>query len=207
MPKESRPKAPRPPTDSTVSKSTQKRTARWNKTLAEELEMVPGCERCRRLGLRCFVEAATGRCASCTYYRQECSLFVSEEKWEKIQAARLEKELELLRSEEATARLRRELAEVKAQERSYALHDRNTQGVVDAAEGVAKPQGTETIAVTESPLSGPPPTDLGVEQADSFDPSSFFYPDLVDFSSFLANPVLLPLDAVGDILTPILCSS
>ena len=81
------------------------------------------CSRCEEKNLRCFVDTATGRCAGCISVKAECSLFVSEEEWEKIQQEREQKELEVARAEEDAARLRRELLEVKSRERLFARRD------------------------------------------------------------------------------------
>jgi hypothetical protein len=37
-------------------------------------------------GETCFVDTATGRCAGCISVKAECSLFVSEEEWEQVEA-------------------------------------------------------------------------------------------------------------------------
>ncbi|KAJ5021988.1 hypothetical protein PSV08DRAFT_257738, partial [Bipolaris maydis] len=42
------------------------------------------CKRCEEKKLRCFVETTSGRCAGCISVGAECSLFVSEEEWEKV---------------------------------------------------------------------------------------------------------------------------
>ena len=44
------------------------------------------CKRYEEKNLCCFVDTATSRCASCISVKAECSLFVSEEEWEKVEA-------------------------------------------------------------------------------------------------------------------------
>jgi hypothetical protein len=55
------------------------------------------CKRCEEKNLRCFVDTATGRCAGCISVKAECSLFVSEEEWEKVQQEKREKRLKVAR--------------------------------------------------------------------------------------------------------------
>ena len=43
------------------------------------------------------MDTATGRCAGCILVKAECSLFVSEEEWEKVQREKREKRLEVAR--------------------------------------------------------------------------------------------------------------
>ena len=65
--------------------STLKRRARADRVKEQGLEMAFRCKRCEEKNLRCFVDTATGRCAGCILVKAECSLFVSEEEWEKVQ--------------------------------------------------------------------------------------------------------------------------
>ncbi|EMD58721.1 hypothetical protein COCSADRAFT_41826 [Bipolaris sorokiniana ND90Pr] len=51
------------------------------------------CKRCEEKKLRYFVETTSGRCASCISVGAKCSLFVSEEEWEKVREEREEREL------------------------------------------------------------------------------------------------------------------
>ena len=103
------------------------------------------CKRCEEKGLRCFVDTATGRCAGCISVKAECSLFVTEEEWEKVEADKRQKRLALLRAEAEVARLRLEVAKTEALERSYA--DRNhailslQDRAKEQAEGSLAPSG------------------------------------------------------------------
>ena len=54
-------------------------------------------KRCKEKNLRCFVDTATGRCAGCISVKAECSLFVSEKEWEKVQREKREKRLKVAR--------------------------------------------------------------------------------------------------------------
>ncbi|EMD67886.1 hypothetical protein COCSADRAFT_32866 [Bipolaris sorokiniana ND90Pr] len=139
------------------------------------------CSRCEEKNLRCFVDTATGRCASCISVKAECSLFVSEEEWEKIQQEREQKELEVARAEEDAARLRCELLEVKSCERLFARRDL-------AAEGSLAP-GTDSLSTGPS-LFGPS-TDLGWLQADY---SSSHDSLSLDFFLSYENPILASVD-------------
>ena len=147
------------------------------------------CKRCEEKNLRCFVDTATGRCAGCISVSAECSLFVPEEEWERVEAEKRQKRLEIARAEERqlqatleTARLRRELLEVEAQERAFADRDHAILNLQDRAkeqaEGDSAP-GTDLLA-TEPSLPGLS-TDLGWLQADaSFDPFSKYFLSLKD---------------------------
>ena len=66
--------------------STQQRQARADRIRLQGNEMTFRCKRCEEKGLRCFVDTATGRCAGCISVKAECSLFVTEEEWEKVEA-------------------------------------------------------------------------------------------------------------------------
>jgi hypothetical protein len=57
------------------------------------------CKRCEEKKLRCFVKTSSRRCARCILVSAECSLFISKEEWEKVQAEREEKELAVARLE------------------------------------------------------------------------------------------------------------
>ena len=103
--------------------STQQRQARADRIRQQGKEMTFRCKRCEEKNLRCFVDTASGQCAGCISVKAECSLFVSEEEWEKVEAAKREKRLALLRAEAEVARLRLEVAETEALERSYADRD------------------------------------------------------------------------------------
>ena len=55
------------------------------------------CKRCEEKNLRCFVDTTTRRCAGCISITTACSLFVSEDEWEKVQAKKRAKRLEVAR--------------------------------------------------------------------------------------------------------------
>ena len=126
-----------------------------------------------------------------------------------MQRARREKELEIARAEERqalamaeTARLRRELLEVKNREHTYARRDLALLNLQDRAkeqvEGDSAP-GTDLLSTGPS-LPGQS-TDLGWLQADSsFDPS-------FDYFLSLEDSVPSSLDVSGGIHVPVTCSS
>ena len=162
------------------------------------------CKRCEEKNLRCFVDTATSRCASCIAVKAECSLFITKEEWEKVEANKRSKRLALLRAKAEVARLRLEVAKTKALERSYADRDHAILSLQnrakEQAEGDSAP-GTSLPAVEPS-LPGPS-ADLGGLQADySFDPFS------LDYFLSLEEPVLASSDASDGILVPVTrCSS
>jgi len=199
MPKVSKaPKVPKP-------SSTDRRRVRACKVVSGGVAMVPGCARCRAENLRCFVEASTGRCAACISVHAECSLFVPEKEWEKVQREKREKRLALLRSEAEVARLRLELAEAEDRERSYANQDLRVLSVIDSAQEMDDPKGTETSGGPSTPQPEPTSADLGWLQADPL--SDLFDPLLLDFSSFLATAGLPSPGAADDTSVPVSCSS
>ena len=188
--------------------STSQRRARADRIREQGREMTFRCKRCEEKNLRCFVDTVTGRCASCISVSAECSLFVSEEEWEKVEAEKRQKRLEIARAEERqlqaameTARLRRELLEVEAREREFADRDHAILSLQDRAkeqaEGSSAP-GTG-LPVVEPPLSELS-TDLGWLQADSFDPS-------FDYSFLFEGLPLVSPGASGGIHVPVTCSS
>ena len=185
-----------------VQKSNEERYSCADRVQQQGNEMPFRCKRCEEKDLCCFVDTATRRCAGCISVKAECSLFVSEEEWERVQQEREQKELEVARAEEAAARLRRELLEVKSRERSYARRDLALLEFQDRAkekaEGSSAP-GTDLPAVEPS-LSGPS-ADLGGLQADSFDSFS------LDYFLSVEGPALSSLDAACDNLVSIPCSS
>jgi hypothetical protein len=69
------------------------------------------------------VDTATGRCASCILVKAKCSLFVSEEEWEKVQREKREKRLKVARLKAQLAQSELELLEAEAQEQSFANWD------------------------------------------------------------------------------------
>ncbi|EMD94338.1 hypothetical protein COCHEDRAFT_1020326, partial [Bipolaris maydis C5] len=158
----------------------------------EGVEMDFRCKRCEEKKIRCFVETSSGRCAGCISVGAECSLFVSEKEWEEIQVEQERIELELALAEEAAARARRELLEVKNRKRAFARRDLAIIAVQDRAkeqaEGSSAPGGTGP-PVVEPPLSEPL-ADSGWLQADPLD-SSF------DYSFPLSLPVESDYSALG----------
>ena len=66
------------------------------------------------------MDTATGRCAGCISVKAECSLFVSEEEWEKVQREKREKRLEVARLKAQLAQSELELLEAEAQEQLFA---------------------------------------------------------------------------------------
>ena len=77
-------------------------------------------KRCEEKNLRCFVDTATGRCASCISVKAKCSLLVSEEEWERVQREKQEKRLEVARLKAQLAQSELKLLEAKAQEQLFA---------------------------------------------------------------------------------------
>ena len=196
MPKVQKSRGPRP------YSSTDQKRARAARVVQAGLEMDFRCQRCEEKKLRCFVETTSGRCAGCISVGAECSLFVSEEEWRKVQEEREEKELAVARLEAQLSQQKLELLEVRKRERTYARRDLAILAVQDRAkeqaEGSSAP-GTDFLA-TEPPLPGLS-TDLGWLQADaSFDPFS-------EFLSSLEDPVLSSLGVSGGTHVPVTCSS
>lgn len=187
-----------------VLNSTEQRQARADRIRQQGNEMTFRCKRCEEKNLRCFVDTATGRCAGCISVKAECSLFVSEEEWEKVESEKRQKRLEIARLKAQLAQSELELLEVEAQERAFADRDHAILSLQDRAkeqaEGSSAP-GTG-LPVVEPPLSEPS-ADLGWSQADlsSFDPLSF------DYFLSLENPILASLDVSGGTHVPVTCSS
>ena len=189
MPKESsrRPRGARPHT------STAERYARASCICEANCEIVYRCKRCEEKDLRCFVDTATGQCAGCISVNAECSLFVAEEEWEKVEQEKHEKRIALLRAKEDVARAERELAEVENRERQFSRRDLAILHVQDQAQAS---ESSSTIAdssvvapVTDSGWSqADNPSDLSFDQyfesllfGDAFlDPSLFSFPDIDD---------------------------
>ena len=69
------------------------------------------CSCCEEKNLCCFVDTATGRCASCIFVKAKCSLFVSKEEWEQVQQEREQKELEVARLKAQRAQLDAQLSQ------------------------------------------------------------------------------------------------
>ncbi|KAK1911239.1 hypothetical protein P3342_011841 [Pyrenophora teres f. teres] len=155
------------------------------------------CRRCEEKNLRCFVDTITGRCAGCISVKAECSLFVSEEEWEKVESEKRQKRLALLRAEAEVARLRLEVAEAEALERSYADRDHAILSLQDRAKEQAEGDTTPGTDLPIEPPLSEPSADLGWLQAelDLLDPS-------FDLSFLLGDPVPAASDAFGG--TPVL---
>ncbi|EMD59850.1 hypothetical protein COCSADRAFT_54528, partial [Bipolaris sorokiniana ND90Pr] len=118
--------------------STSERRARANRVKEQGNEMTFRCKRCEEKNLRYFVDTATGRYASCISVTAACSLFVSEEEWDKVQAEKRKKRLEIARAEEQTSRLRRELLETEAREQEFADRDLAILNLQDRAKEQAE---------------------------------------------------------------------
>ena len=107
------------------------------------------CKRCKEKNLRCFVDTATGRCAGCISVKAECSLFVSEEEWEKVQREKREKRLKVARLKAQLAQSELELLEAEAQEQSFADRDLAILNLQDRAKEQAEGNsalGTDFLA-------------------------------------------------------------
>ena len=197
MPKIQKSRAPRP------YSSTDQKRARAVRVEQEGLEMDFRCKRCEEKKLRCFVETSSGRCAGCISVGAECSLFVSEEEWRRVQRERRERELEVAELKARLAQSEVELLRVKNREHSFARRDLAVldfqEKATQKAEGSTAP-GTDLPAI-EPPLSEPS-ADLGWLQAelDLLDPS-------FDLSFLLGDPVPAASDAFGGTPVPIPCSS
>ena len=85
---------------------TAKRRARANRVKEQNLEMPFRYKRCKEKNLRCFVDTASSRCASCILVSAACSLFVSKEEQEKVQQEKRKKRLKLACIKEEAARVR-----------------------------------------------------------------------------------------------------
>lgn len=197
MPKIQKSRAPRP------YSSTDQKRARAVRVEQEGLEMDFRCKRCEEKKLRCFVETSSGRCAGCISVGAECSLFVSEEEWRRVQRERRERELEVAELKARLAQSEVELLRVKNREHSFARRDLAVldfqEKATQKAEGSTAP-GTDLPAI-EPPLSEPS-ADLGWLQAelDLLDPS-------LDLSFLLGDLVPAASDAFGGTPVPIPCSS
>ena len=162
--------------------STAERRARADRVKEKNLEMPFRCKRCKEKNLRCFVDTASSRCASCILVSATCSLFVTKEEWEKVQREKREKRLELARIEEEAARVRRELLEVEAREHSYADRDLAILNFQDRAKEQAKGDSAPgTDLLSTEPSLPRPSTNLGWLQANaSFNPFSNYFLSLKD---------------------------
>ena len=205
------PKVPSSARHTSVITSTQHRQARSDRVRRQGNEMTFRCKRCEKKNLRCFVDTVSGQCAGCIAVKAECSLFVTEEEWEKVEAEKRQKRLELAHAEERqsqaaaeTARLRRELLEVEARERLFADRDHAILSLQDRAQEKAEGSSAPgTGPLIEPPLSGPS-TDPGWLQADY---SSSFDPLSLDFFLSYENPILESVDVFGENHVPVTCSS
>ncbi|KAL6172798.1 hypothetical protein ACJQWK_01945 [Exserohilum turcicum] len=180
---------------------TSERRARADRVKEQGNEMTFRCKRCEEKNLRCFVDTATSRCAGCISVAAACSLFISEEEWEKVQAKKRAKRLEVARLKAQLAQSELELLEAEAREQEFADRDLAVLNLQDRAkeqaEGSSAP-GTDLPVVATS-LSGPT-ADPGWLQADSFDLLS------LDYFLSLEGPALSSLGAVDDTLVSVPCS-
>ena len=166
MPKDSGTRKPRAPR---LQSSTAERRARAQRIQDRSLEMPFRCERCEQKNLRCFVDTATGRCAGCISVKAECSLFVPEEEWEKVEKEKRDARLALLRVEAEAACLKVVLAEVEDREQQFARRDLALLKVQDQA------QEAESSSTATGPFVSDPWADSGWLQAN--DPSLGLPPD------------------------------
>ena len=68
-----------------AQKSNEERYSRADRIKEQRNEItIYRYKRYKEKKLRYFIDTATGRCAGCISIRAECSLFVSEEEWEKV---------------------------------------------------------------------------------------------------------------------------
>ncbi|KAF1829223.1 hypothetical protein BDW02DRAFT_574194 [Decorospora gaudefroyi] len=81
------------------------------------------CGRCKEKNLRCFVDTVSSRCAGCIAAHAECSLFVPEEEWEKVEEEERATELALAQARAEAARLEVELLKGKSQKQEFARRD------------------------------------------------------------------------------------
>jgi len=163
MPKDPKPRATRAPRKKS---STEERRLRAQRVREHAAEMPFRCARCEEKGLRCFVDTVTGRCAGCIAAHAECSLFVSEEDWEKVEAEKRQARLDLLRAEAEVAAKRLRVAEIESREQEYARRDLAVLRVQDQA------QETDSSS-TVVPQPSDPFADSGWSQANNLplDPS------------------------------------
>ncbi|KAF2743016.1 hypothetical protein M011DRAFT_431930 [Sporormia fimetaria CBS 119925] len=131
MPKDSGNRKPRGPRKQS---SSDERRDRVRRVREQGLEMTFRCGRCEEKNLRCFVDTASGRCAGCISVHVECSLFVPEEEWEKVEGEERAKRLELARAEESVARAKRELLELEGRKQEFARRDLAVLKVQDQAQ-------------------------------------------------------------------------
>ena len=120
MPKESKPRPARAPRKLT---STEERRLRAEQVRNCVTKMPYYYKRCKAKSLRCFIDTVTGRYARCIAAHAKCSLFVSKEEQEKVEAKKRAKRLELARFKESVARAEQELLELKSQEQEFARRD------------------------------------------------------------------------------------
>ncbi|KAF2830276.1 hypothetical protein CC86DRAFT_283786, partial [Ophiobolus disseminans] len=138
--------------------STAERRNRAMIVQQKGLEMSFRCQRCENV--RPSSSTSSGRCAGCIAVKAECSLFVSEEDWERVAAEKQEKRLVLARLEAvsaqaaaATVQARLELAEVEHREMEFARRDLK---VLDVQDQASEASGSSTLPTTfETPLADP----------------------------------------------------
>ncbi|EMD95025.1 hypothetical protein COCHEDRAFT_1092434 [Bipolaris maydis C5] len=191
------PKVPSSSRQAPAITSTQRRQARSDKIRCRGKEMTFRCKRCEKKNLRCFVDTASGQCAGCIAVKAECSLFVTEEEWEKVEAEKRQKRLELARSEEQTARLRRELLEVEERERAYADRDHALLSLQnrekEEAEGTSAPGMGFPTTEPSLPAQSTDPGWLQADYSSSYDPFLS-----LDYYLPFENPVLASSNVSGE---------
>ena len=204
------PKVPSSRTRVRAQTSKEERYSRADRVMGQGHEMTSyRCKRCEEKNLRCFLDVATGRCAGCIAVKAECSLFVSEEEWERVQQEREQKEIEVARLRAQRAQLDAqlsqqevELLEVKSRERSFARRDLAVLEFQDRAKEKAEGSSAPgTVSSSAGPSLSGPSTDPGWLQADS---SSF---DPFDYFLSYENPVLDSVNVSGGTHVPVTCSS
>jgi len=146
------------------------------------------CERCEKENLQCFVSTQTGECVGCTAAHSRCSLFVPEDKWEKIQEEKRQRQLEIARLEAQLAQSRLKLLETEETARSYAKRDLAVLDVQDKSQEEGEADSAPGAAPAE-PSMFSPVADLGWSQAEydhsllssvawSTSDLEFFFPDV-----------------------------
>jgi hypothetical protein len=143
--------------------------------------------------------------------KADCSLFVSDEEWERVQSEKHEKRLEIAQLKARLAQSEFELLEAEARERSFARRDLAVLKELERAKEQVEGNSSPGTAAVEPPLSEPS-ADLGWLQADSSSDFLSFVDPLLDssLSDFLDRSPGLDfpaLDAAGGIPSPVPCSS
>ena len=139
-----------------AEEQAEERQARAKKVEYAGLEMVTKCDYCKEKGLRCFLDEATGQCAGCIAVEAECSIFVSDEEWEKVEQKKRRKRLEIAHLKARLAQSNVELLEAEIQEQSYAHHDLVVAKELDKVkEQAERSSASGTDLPVEPPLCRP----------------------------------------------------